>query len=229
MVTFLILVIDLVLLPIFWPRYYREENWTVLKELLYYFFLLFTLGVGNLVYSTFIFDISFTFKSFLVFQSYTLLIGIIPVTAIVLIKQSYLKKKNESSAVLINEALTHNFPGNPSGQVVRFLAENQKEELTLSAGDILFIKSDGNYITVGFLNNGRPAQLLMRNTMKYAAELLASFPFLYQCHRSWIVNLNRIARVSGNSQGLRIAIEGIDEDIPVARKNTQDFRERIAG
>jgi DNA-binding LytR/AlgR family response regulator len=227
-VTFLILVFDLVIMPVLWPRFYREENWTVLKELLNYFYLLFTLGVGNLVYSTFIFDIKLTFDSFLVFQTYTLVIGIIPVTAIVLIKQNYLKRKNETSADAINETLApHTFIDSP-GQQVHFRGENQKEELKVNAGEIQFIQSDGNYITIGYLKNNRLTKVLLRNTMKYASDRVAAYPFLYPCHRSWIVNLNRVNRVIGNSQGLRIVIKDFEEEIPVARKNIAEFRDRIA-
>jgi hypothetical protein len=41
-------------------------------------------------------------------------------------------------------------------------------------------------------------------------------------------NLDRIVRVTGNSQGLRIELEGFGEDIPVARNQAAEFREQIA-
>jgi len=65
--------------------------------------------------------------------------------------------------------------------------------------------------------------------MKYATDRVTGFSFLYQCHRSWLVNLHRIDRVGGNSQGLKIMIKDFGEDIPVARKNIAMFGEKITG
>ena len=99
-----------------------------------------------------------------------------------------------------------------------------RENLELVSDHILYIKAEGNYITIAYLKNGKIARTLFRNTMKYAADLLASNPSFYQSHRSWIVNLNRISGISGNSQGLRLRLESFDEEIPVARNNTAIFK-----
>ena len=229
LVTFIILILDLVIIPILLPGQFRNEKWTVFKELVNLSWILFTVGLGNLVYSSFTMGFTLSLNNVIIFQAYTLAIGLIPITALTLVKQGYLKRKNAQRAEAINDALLPQVHADHPGQTVRFLGENQKEELRVNADDILFVKSDGNYITVGYLKNGRLTQALLRSTMKYAMEQLASFPFLYQCHRSWIVNLNRITRVSGNSQGLRIALKDFNEDIPVARNNSAGFRERVAG
>jgi len=229
LVTFLIQVIDLFIMPLLLPGLYRSDRWTVLKEIVNLTWILFTVGLGNMVYSSFTMGFELNLNNIIIFQAYTLAIGIIPITALTLIKQGYLKRKNEDTARAINDTLVPHAPTGHSEQSVYLTGESQKEELTVHAGDIHFIRSDGNYITIGYQKNNRFTQLLLRNTMKYAAEKLAAFPFFYQCHRSWIVNLDRITRVSGNSQGLRVAVENFGEEIPVARKNAPEFRERIAG
>lgn len=227
LVTFLVLIIDLILLPILTPSLFREDKWTVIKEIFSMLWILFTVGLGNLIYSFLTLDFQLTFSSALIFQSFTVIVGLLPVTAITMIKQNYLKQKNESRAEQINKALVPHKIVDDHAQQIQFLGENQKEELKVHADDILFIKSEGNYITIGYLKNGRFAQGLLRNTMKYAADCLAAYPNHYQCHRSYIVNLYRIDRVGGNSQGLKIMLKDFGEDIPVARKNTAAFREKI--
>lgn len=228
LVTFLILVLDLILLPVLLPGLFRAERWTVFRELLNFTWILFTVGLGNLVYSSITIGFTLDLGNIVVFQAYTLFIGMIPVTALTLIKQSYLKRKNEGTAVSINEDLHPHTQAHHSEQVIRLMGDNLKDELTVAADDLLFIRSEGNYITVGYLKQGRFSQALLRNTLKYATDLVASHPFLYPCHRSWMVNLNRIERVKGNSQGLRIILEHFGEEIPVARKNMSEFREHIA-
>jgi len=228
LVTFIIQVIDLLILPQLLPGLYRSDRWTVLKEIVNLTWILFTVGLGNMVYSSFTMGFELNLNNIIIFQAYTLAIGIIPITALTLIKQGYLKRKNETAARAINETLVSHAPTGHHDQSVQFIGEGQNEELIVDACDILFIKSDGNYITAGYLKNNRFTQVLLRNKMKYAAEQLAPFPFLYQCHRSWIVNLEQITRVSGNSQGLRVVVENFEDEIPVARKNAPEFRERIA-
>jgi hypothetical protein len=228
LVTLLVLILDLIILPRLLPKQIRDDEWSVLKEMFFLLWILFTVGLGNFAYSSLVLGFTLSISNILVFQAYTIAVGIIPVTAVTLIKLNYLKRKNESTAEQISATLVpHAFNGLP-GQEVCFLGENQKEELRVNTHDILFIRSEGNYITVGYLKNGKPAQVLLRNTMKYATGLLAAFPSHFQCHRSWMVNLDRIIGVRGNSQGLRVVIRDIGEDIPVARKNIPSFREKLA-
>jgi hypothetical protein len=229
LVTLLVLILDLLLLPLLVPKLFSDEKWTVIKEISLLLWILFTLGLGNLLYSNLVLDFRLTLTNALVFQSFTLIVGLLPVTVITIIKQNYLKRKNETRAGQINDTLIHHVSGDYHGRQVHFLGENQKEELKVIADDILFIKSEGNYITIGYLKNGRFTQTLLRNTMKYAADHLAAFSNHYQCHRSWMVNLNRIDRVGGNSQGLKITLKDFDEGIPVARKNTAGFRKKMTG
>lgn len=227
MVTFIILVIDLLLLPVLFPKMFGEEKWTVIKEILYFLIILFTIGLGNLLYSNQLMEFRFSITNIIIFQGFTLAIGIIPITAITLIKQNYLSRKNVASAEEITSALPGREPADDKGHQVRICSDNEKEFVETRFRDLLFVRSEGNYITVGHLKNGRMETVLLRNTLKYAEELFASTPFIFKCHRSWLVNLNRISKVSGNSQGLRIRMEGFDEEIPVARKITAEFRKLI--
>jgi DNA-binding LytR/AlgR family response regulator len=58
--------------------------------------------------------------------------------------------------------------------------------------DILFIKSEGNYLEVNTNNN---AKHLIRSTILKFSELLSPFGF-FQCHKSYLVNLECIDIVS---------------------------------
>jgi hypothetical protein len=228
LVTFIILVIDLILIPAVFPNIFRDEKWTLFKELVFLIFILFTVGLANLFYSSRVMGFLLTVNNMLVFQAYTLVVGIIPITALTLIKHNYLKHKNEESARIISAQLSTRVQDKPAAGLVQISSDNGKEQVSLPVSELLFIKSEGNYITVGYLKNGRVATSLLRNTMKYAVDLLEPFQFIQQCHRSWLVNLSRITKVSGNSQGLRITIEGFEEDIPVARKSATGFRQQMA-
>lgn len=229
LVTFFMLIINLLLIPRLFPLRFKEEKWTVLKEICFLLWILFTVGLGNLLYSSLTMGFTLTTVNLLIFQVYTLAIGIIPVTVLTMIKQNYLNRKNRESAHLITSSIKEHqiYPG--MEREIRISSENEKEYAVMKVQDLLFIKSDGNYITVGYLKSGTITMTLLRNTMKYAVDLLEPYPFIFQCHRSWLVNLHRISEVLGNSQGLRIIIDGFEEEIPVARKIMTGFRQAIAG
>ncbi|MDX9905125.1 MAG: LytTR family DNA-binding domain-containing protein [Bacteroidales bacterium] len=225
LVTFIILIIDLILIPVVFPKVYSEEKWTVFKEMLNFLLILFTIGLGNLVYSHFYIGFRLTLQNILIFQLFTVAIGIIPVVAIVMIKQSYLNRKNAINADMITSGLHHRPDAETQFSALKIFSEGGKEELEILFDDLLFIKSEGNYISTGYIKKGKMVRSLIRNTMKYAEELLAPFPAAYKCHRSWIVNLDKIEKVSGNSQGLKLTLEGFEEPVPVARNMASDFRQ----
>jgi hypothetical protein len=224
LVTFLVLIVNLWLIPSVLPALFREESWTVLKEIFFLLWILFTVGLANLLYSSWTMGFPLSFTNILAFQTYTLAVGILPITTLTLVKQHYLKRKNEANAEILSHSINERHTSLTSAQIVLFSSDNVRENLELAADQILFIKAEGNYITIAYLKNGKIGRTLFRNTMKYASDLLAPFPFFYQCHRSWIVNLNCITGISGNSQGLRLRLESFDEDIPVARNNTAIFK-----
>ena len=227
LVTFAILMLNLVILPALFPALFQEEKWTVMKELLHFLLIIFLIGLGNLLYTAWALGMRLTFINILVFQVFTLSIGIIPITVLTLLKQNYLKRKNRESAEYITSTLITHDPHPIIDEQVRIASENDREEVMMMISDLLFVKSEGNYITVGYLKNGKITSVLLRNTMKYAMETLSAFPIIFRCHRSWLVNLDRIKKVSGNSQGLRLSIENYTEEIPVARNFSAEIRQRL--
>lgn len=226
-VTGIVLIINLFLIPLVIPGWFREERWTVIRELLFFLWILLTLGLANLLYTSWLTGIRFAWGSIIAFQVFTLAIGIIPLTVLTIVKQNYLGRKfRENAADLSGSLIRH--PENPaSGAIVTLFSENRKEQVNIAAGNLIAIQSDGNYITVIYLTGGKPSSTLLRNTLKAAEQTLANCTDVYKCHRSWLVNLNRISRVSGTSQGLRLHMDDLEESIPVARGNSAEIRQRL--
>jgi DNA-binding LytR/AlgR family response regulator len=169
-------------------------------------------------------NMKISFSALMVFQAFTIAIGIIPITALTLIKHGYLNRRNILSA----EKITHDIKPQPiqpePGKFLQIVSESGKEEIGIDYSDLVYIKSDGHYITVGYMKNGRFTRSLVRNTMKFAEDIMAPYPSGFRCHRSWLVNLDKIVRVTGNSQGLKLILEGPQEPVPVARNLAADFK-----
>lgn len=226
-VTLIVLIFNLIFIPSLFPKAFNEESWIVWKELLFLLWILFTVGLGNLLYSSYTMGFNLSLSNVIIFQTFTVAVGIIPVTVLVLLKQNYLRRKNEGDARILNTSLERHLHKDAGDPKVTLVSENEKDNISLSIDDLLYVKSDGNYITVGYLKDSQHGKVMLRQTMKYATGRLAAYPQIFQCHRSWLVNLDRIDRVTGNSQGLRLIMEGFDADIPVARNQSPEVRRRI--
>ena len=77
--------------------------------------------------------------------------------------------------------------------------------------DILFIKAEGNYLEI-YLNKGD--KHLIRSTVKNFMQFLSEFSF-FQCHKSYIINLENIDVVSYTFVKIR------EQEIPLS-KNKKD-------
>jgi DNA-binding LytR/AlgR family response regulator len=211
------------------PRWFDETKWTVGREIGFILWIIFTIGLANAAYSLYIFDDYFSIYYLLYFQFLTLLVAILPVTLNVMIMQLVLTRKNLKAADDITSHMHHKkrLDAMP-GMEITIRSDNQKETLSLPAKDLLYITSADNYIEVHFIQDGKEHKKLLRGTLKNTREELRKFTAFYRCHRAWIVNLDRVVSVTGNSQGYRLIIDGSDTVVPVSRNLNEEIHTRLA-
>jgi len=91
--------------------------------------------------------------------------------------------------------------------------------LEVSDCDFLYAEAEGNYVRVVFAaaGDGNPVRKLLRITMKQAEETVARCPLIIRCHRAFLVNVQKVVEVYGNSQGCRLRLGGCREEVPVSR------------
>jgi LytTr DNA-binding domain len=91
---------------------------------------------------------------------------------------------------------------------------------------LYYISSDGNYVEVFFENEqGIQARVLLRNSLKTIEEELMSnteLPLL-RCHKSFIVNMEKVLELRGNSKIAHLILKDIDKPIPVSRQKFADL------
>ncbi|MGB0524590.1 MAG: LytR/AlgR family response regulator transcription factor, partial [Flammeovirgaceae bacterium] len=106
-------------------------------------------------------------------------------------------------------------------------AENGKLELEISAHSLLFLKTAGNYIDIHYQLNHQHQTYVLRNRLKNILPILNQ-PNFYQCHRSYLVNLDKVTQVTGNARGLELHLEGFDKQlIPVSRSKSQELEKLL--
>jgi DNA-binding LytR/AlgR family response regulator len=227
-VTFIVLLIDLFLFPLFLDEWFIPQKWTVYKQMIWQIWILFSIGLGNFLYSSPFLRFSDGLNAFLVFQFYTLVVGIIPILIITILNQNSLLSKNlklagEMNADLLSEELLL------QDEKVRIMSENNKDKLEINLSDFSYLASTGNYVQVFYLVHNELRNVLLRNTLKQIEEQVKNSPSIIKCHRAFLVNKDKIIRVKGNSQGLRLILKDTNEEIPVSRNYSKSLLDSLNG
>jgi DNA-binding LytR/AlgR family response regulator len=87
--------------------------------------------------------------------------------------------------------------------------------------DILYLEAADNYVTIYFLNKQKISHFLLRNSLKNLGEYLSEYSFV-RCHRSFIVNFEKVKLIRKEKDGLKLEIDAPAElVIPVSKTYSQ--------
>jgi len=225
LVTMLTMGINFFLASVLFHKMFQEERWKVYKEILWILWNIFTIGIGNLIYTHLLGYIHLSVNGFVFFQFVTLLAGTIPITLFTLIRQNYLLKKYLRATCELNEKLQeqrNNQEKSYQGEV-ELISDNKNEKLTISLNDLYYITSADNYVEVSYMQEDKIEKTMLRNSLTRIKELLKNYTFLFHCHRSFIVNTDKVINVIGNSQGYKLQLENIEKKIPVSRPHSKEI------
>lgn len=223
-VCFAVMIFLNVFLMRLFPNYFEEDRWTLGRDIFWNIVNILTIGFFNLLFSTWIGIANITWKSILYLEFYTLLVAIFPVTVAIFWKERLLRLRHEkASAHLRSIQIAH-----PSyHENILIPSENEGESFHLPLENLLFLQSAENYIEVHFIDSDVVKKAVIRYTLKQLSLDWSSYTSMYRCHKSYMINLRHVAEVSGNAQGLRIKLHGVERLIPVSRQLTKDIRERM--
>lgn len=96
----------------------------------------------------------------------------------------------------------------------RFYDEHKRLKLTVDKPSLLCIKAEYNYIKIYYLDSGKVAEFMLRNSMK-SQEAKAAENGLVRCHRSYFVNPRHIKVLSKGTDGQITALLDSNEPLPV--------------
>jgi LytTr DNA-binding domain len=204
---------------------FEEERWVVWKEITFNLFFISCIGFGNLLLAHFMWNIPLNGQTFWGWQGITFAIGIFPSVVGAMIGQMKMSKRYMAEAAQI--APKPHPLHNGSEPMVTLAGENQNEKLQLPPSQIAYISAADNYVRVFFIENGQLKNQMLRTTMKKMEDAVAAHSFLFRCHRTFLVNMELVQKVSGNAQGYRLHLKGIEESIPVSRNLNDRVREMV--
>ncbi len=214
---------------IFLPQLFRQEKWTVGKEVIFVVYQWFTISTAIWVVSLWLHKdnpniiISSLTKSILLAGAS----GMLPYLLVMTTRYFYLLKRNIRHVEMLNETI-------PLSQLQRFFPEKTNDLIIrtddpkiplILADEFLFLESRGNYLHLFCEKSGVVTEYKLRNTVKEFRETNHHIPTIFQCHRAYLINLSRILHIEGNAAGYMIELCPELKKIPVSRSRINEFKQ----
>ena len=100
---------------------------------------------------------------------------------------------------------------------------NGNQPLKLLPSDFIFAKSMDNYCMIYFRKDGMVKKQMVRITLSRLSELLNTMS-IHRCHRSFLVNFEKILVKEGNAQGFLLRFADTEDCAVISRSAIESVR-----
>jgi len=203
------------LIPFFWKRFFTYKFWNAGFHLAFLAFNLILIAFLNRIYCGLTGFYDFNPFSLVHYIFYTMSVGLLPIAlTIFFVDRILLKNKFEQIAKKTEQNKIK--PDNQDATIT-IKSDKIKDQLTLALSNIMYFQADDNYVNIYFLQDGTVTKQLMRITLSQIEKQLFSYYQIVRCHRSYIVNLDKVKSVEGKSQHYSFVIPQLPNSIPVSK------------
>ena len=102
--------------------------------------------------------------------------------------------------------------------LIAFPDEKGELKISIMLENLLYVDSADNYATIHYLNKSKLSHYLIRNSLKWMEEHLTKDSPLVRCHRSYIVNLDKVKVLRKTKEGIFLELDtDTTPDIPVSK------------
>jgi DNA-binding LytR/AlgR family response regulator len=134
-------------------------------------------------------------------------------------KSKLLAEKHESG--IIKEV--------PRKGLIAFPDEKGELKITISLDNLIYIDSADNYATIHYINKEKISSFLIRNSLKWMEENLTKDSPLVRCHRSYMVNLDKVKVLRKTKEGIFMELDSPNvQDIPVSKTYYEKVMEKFS-
>lgn len=230
--TFLVMYANVVLLRRMFPQVFDALNWTIGKYILFTLWQCFVLGIfaSIAIHAMQIYPEQSLWDTMKNFYLKTLTYGGMCIVLVTFVVRNAMLRSNLRQAIHANTEL----------EKIRSLKQSQQqslanaitihsdtsETLNISLPDLLYIEAEDNYSTFYFRHGEHLGKRLLRVNLKNVETQLNN-AYIIRCHRSFMVNINAIAHVRGNTNGYKLTVHHTDAIIPVSRSKGPEVIEKI--
>lgn len=138
--------------------------------------------------------------------------------------------EHRQSAAEINQAVLPEHaekPSAPTPHTVVLIGENKDERLPVELASLLWLRGADNYVEVMTAEPDGVKVRLLRSSLASVQQQLGHTRVV-RAHRSHMVNLDRVARWRGNSQGMKLFLRELDEPVAVSRAYVEPIKQALA-
>lgn len=202
---------------VFKPWVRRIKTWRVWHECAAILLLFCCVSFGNSILSFLWFPNPVSLQLFLAYLYETLLFGI-PIT-ISIVALEYQRRLRTRLA----ELLPKDTDAQAEETVTFHDTSVRGNDLTLPLSDFLYAEAQKNCVDIYFQREGHVEHQQLRTTLT-SALADANEKSIFQCHRSFIVNLSNIRSAHGNSNGYQLTVGDEHHTVPVSRSYVKTLR-----
>ncbi len=125
--------------------------------------------------------------------------------------------RKETADSVIGSPDSESVQQKPANDVIHFVDEKGALKLSIQSDFVLYVLSADNYVSIYYQNKGKIIHTMVRTTLKSLEEKLEPYGFV-RCHRSYLVNVNKVKIVRKEREGFFIDLDmdGIG-DIPISK------------
>ena len=101
--------------------------------------------------------------------------------------------------------------------LIHFSDDKGTLRLSIKFHNLYYIESSDNYVNIYYENKGKIARFLLRRSLKSIEESYADYP-LVRCHRSYVVNINKVKVLRKDKEGIFLDLDYLDlPDLPISK------------
>ncbi len=102
-------------------------------------------------------------------------------------------------------------------EMIVFNDEKGTMRLSIKFSDLLYLQAADNYVNIVYINKENQTKYMLRSSLKLIEDDHAEFP-LVRCHRSYIVNFEKVKIIRREKDGLHIELDApLPVDLPVSK------------
>lgn len=204
------------------PLHQHIIPWRIWHEVLAILAMILFIGICNFFVFFFIYHFPIALDIFLKFLYWTLVVAVfVTICSISLNYYRYLRNQLE--------ALLNKTTDQQADITVTIHDTNVRgSDLQLPINELLYIEAQKNNVAVNYIDDGKVATTELHTTLAAVLDDLQDYENIFQCHRSFVVNLNNITSAQGNSNGYQLKLGKSPTVVPVSRTYVPKLRSFLA-
>ena len=204
------------------PLQMRATPWRIWHQALTVFVEILIIGLCNFMLASLVFNYPLEWASCLEMVYWTIIIGLVYAgLSTTFSYQKYLR--GQLDALLDKTTIQQE-------GIMATIHDNRVRgnDLHIPLNDLLYIEAQKNNVAVYYKDGNKLARKEILSTLASVLSDLEDYQNVFQCHRSFVVNLNNITSAKGNSNGYILELGGGLATVPVSRSYVPTLKSFIA-